>query len=113
MIYYTKEYNIFQYFVFNAQCAYKKYIFIVAKPALKCYYIKAYKKIVYKGGLIMARVCMITGKGPASGNARSHSLVATRRKWGVNLQKVKLEINGQVKTVRISARALRTLKKAG
>ncbi len=61
----------------------------------------------------MARVCMITGKGPLSGNSRSHSLIATRRKWGVNLQKVKLEINGQVKTVKISTRALRTLKKAG
>ena len=54
----------------------------------------------------MARVCVITGKKPMSGNARSHSLRATRRKWGVNLQKVKLEINGKVQTVRISARAL-------
>ena len=61
----------------------------------------------------MARVCVITGKKPMSGNARSHSLRATRRKWGVNLQKVKLEINGRVQTVRISARALRTLKKQG
>jgi len=61
----------------------------------------------------MSRVCMVTGKGPMSGNARSHSLRATPRKWGVNLQKVKLEINGQVRTVRISTRALRTLKKAG
>ncbi|MEA4821307.1 MAG: L28 family ribosomal protein, partial [Erysipelotrichales bacterium] len=31
--------------------------------------------------------------------------------WGVNLQKVKVEIDGKVQTVRISARALRTLKK--
>lgn len=61
----------------------------------------------------MARVCIITGKRPVSGNNRSHSLRATRRKWGVNLQKVKLEINGHVKTVKVSARALRTLKKAG
>ncbi len=61
----------------------------------------------------MSRVCMITGKGPRSGNARSHSEIATRRKWGVNLQPVKLEINGKVKKVRVSARALKTLKKAG
>jgi large subunit ribosomal protein L28 len=66
-----------------------------------------------KEGKYMARVCVITGKKPMSGNARSHSLRATRRKWGVNLQKVKLEINGKVQTVRISARALRTLKKQG
>lgn len=61
----------------------------------------------------MARVCVITGKKPLSGNNRSHSLRATKRKWGVNLQKVKLEINGKVQTVRISTRALRTLKKQG
>lgn len=61
----------------------------------------------------MSRVCIVTGKGPMSGNARSHSCIATPRKWGVNLQKVKLEIDGRVQTVRISTRALRTLKKAG
>ena len=60
----------------------------------------------------MARVCAITGKKPQSGNTRSHSLVATRRKWGVNVHKVKLEINGKVQTVKVSARALRTLNKA-
>ena len=60
----------------------------------------------------MSRVCVVTGKGPKSGNRRSHSLQATRRSWGVNLQKVQLEVNGKVQTVRISTRALRTLKKA-
>ena len=55
----------------------------------------------------MSRVCEISGKGPLSGNNRSHSLRATRRKWNVNLQTV--EING--KKVKISARALRTLRK--
>lgn len=38
----------------------------------------------------MSRVCPLTGKKPTSGNNRSHSLRATRRRWGVNLQKVKL-----------------------
>lgn len=61
----------------------------------------------------MSRVCIVTGKGPKSGNARSHSLAATRRRWGVNLQKVQLEVDGKIKTVRISTRALRTLKKVG
>ena len=60
----------------------------------------------------MSRVCPITGKDPLSGNKRSHSMRATKRSWGVNLQKVKVEINGQVKTIRVSARALKTLKKA-
>ena len=51
----------------------------------------------------MSRVCPITGKGPLSGNKRSHSMRATKRSWGVNLQKVKVEINGQVKTIKVSA----------
>lgn len=59
----------------------------------------------------MARKCIITGKKPLSGNNRSHALNATRRKWNVNLQKKSIEIDGKVKTVRISARGLRTLTK--
>ena len=35
----------------------------------------------------MSRKCQLTGKGAMSGNARSHSLHSTRRKWNVNLQK--------------------------
>ncbi|MGM9948226.1 50S ribosomal protein L28 [Floccifex sp.] len=57
----------------------------------------------------MSRVCEVSGKGPLTGNRRSHSLRATRRKWNVNLQQV--TINGEKK--RVSARTLRTLKKQG
>ena len=45
-----------------------------------------------------------------SGNNRSHSLRATRRKWNVNLQTVTIMVDGKPKKVRVSARALRTLK---
>ncbi|WP_273400886.1 50S ribosomal protein L28 [Traorella massiliensis] len=61
----------------------------------------------------MSRVCAISGKGPLTGNKRSHSLRATRRKWNVNLQKVKVVVDGKPQKMRISARALRTLKKQG
>ncbi len=50
----------------------------------------------------------LTNRKPNFANNRSHALNATKKKQGLNLQKVKLE-NG--KTVRISARELRTLKK--
>ncbi|MDO4701849.1 50S ribosomal protein L28 [Erysipelotrichaceae bacterium OH741_COT-311] len=60
----------------------------------------------------MSRKCAITGKKALSGNKRSHSLHATRRKWNVNLQKVKVMVDGKPQVVRISARALKTLKKA-
>lgn len=55
----------------------------------------------------MSRVCEISGKRALSGNNRSHSLRATRRKWNVNLQTV--TINS--KKVKVAARTLRSLKK--
>jgi len=58
----------------------------------------------------MSRICAVTGKKALSGNRRSHSLRATRRKWNVNLQKVKVMVDGKPQTVKMSARALRTLK---
>ena len=59
----------------------------------------------------MSRRCPITGKGPVSGNARSHSVRATRRVWNTNLQKYRININGKMVEVRMSARAYRTLNK--
>ena len=38
----------------------------------------------------MAKVCHSCGKGPAFGNSRSHSMVATRRRFNPNLQKVRI-----------------------
>ncbi len=59
----------------------------------------------------MSRKCQFSGKGPMSGNTRSHALNSTRRKWNVNLQKATILVNGKPKKVKISARALRTLRK--
>lgn len=59
----------------------------------------------------MARVCELSGRGPLSGNKRSHSLRPTRRKWNVNLQKKTIVVNGQKVKVRASTRALRSLNK--
>ncbi len=56
----------------------------------------------------MSRKCPVTGKGPMSGNNRSHSVRATRRIWNVNLQT--FTIDG--KRVRMSARAYRSLNKS-
>ena len=60
----------------------------------------------------MSKVCAITGKGALTGNRRSHALNATKRKWNVNLQKVTLMVDGKPTKVRISARALKTLRKS-
>lgn len=58
----------------------------------------------------MSRVCAVSGKKALSGNRRSHSLRATRRKWNVNLQKVHMIVDGKPMTVKVSARTLKTLK---
>lgn len=60
----------------------------------------------------MSRVCPVLGKGPVSGNNRSHSLRATRRRWNVNLQKFRVEVDGKIMTVRMSAHAYKTLNKS-
>lgn len=61
----------------------------------------------------MSKRCEVSGRGPLSGNRRSHSMRATRRKWNVNLQKVLVVVDGKPQTIKVSARALRTLKKQG
>ena len=60
----------------------------------------------------MSRICPITGKKPVSGNKRSHSLRATRRRWDVNLQTYTLIIDGKKCKVRMSARGYRTLNRS-
>lgn len=59
----------------------------------------------------MSRVCPVTGKGPLSGNNRSHSLRATRRTWNCNLQTHTIIVDGKKMRVRMSARAYRSLVK--
>ncbi|MGL4768663.1 MAG: 50S ribosomal protein L28 [Mycoplasmoidaceae bacterium] len=60
----------------------------------------------------MARKDELTGKGPLSGNKRSHAMNHSKRKWNVNLQNVKIyDEKGNITSVKISTRTLKTLKK--
>lgn len=43
----------------------------------------------------MSKVCVICGKKPGTGNNRSHSMVATKRRFEPNLQKVRLFLDGK------------------
>ena len=70
-----------------------------------------YISLFRKEEKVMARRCEITGVGPMSGNKRSHSLRATRRVWNGNLQKYRININGKMVTVKMTARAHRSLMK--
>ena len=48
-------------------------------------------------GAAMARVCHSCGKRPAFGQSRSHSMVATKRRFDANLQKVRISEAGAPK----------------
>ncbi len=63
----------------------------------------------------MARKCKISGKGPLAGNNVSFSQKKTRRRFLPNLQTKKIYIPELDRTVsiRMSARALRTVDKIG
>ncbi|MFA7056121.1 MAG: 50S ribosomal protein L28 [Candidatus Cloacimonadales bacterium] len=58
----------------------------------------------------MSRVCDVCGKGPNSGNLRSHALNATKRKFFPNLQKIRAEIDGDVRSIKICTSCLKANK---
>jgi len=58
----------------------------------------------------MAKVCHICAKGPAFGNNRSHSMVATRRRFNPNLQKVRIIENGTPSRQYVCTRCLKAGK---
>jgi large subunit ribosomal protein L28 len=58
----------------------------------------------------MAKVCHSCGKRPAFGNSRSHSMVATRRRFNPNLQKVRIKEGQATRRVYVCARCLKSNK---
>ena len=58
----------------------------------------------------MARMCHSCGKRPAFGNSRSHSMVATKRRFDANLQKVRIDEGHGPKRVYVCTRCLKAGK---
>ena len=58
----------------------------------------------------MARVCEICGKGPQFGHRISHAHNVTKRRWNVNLQEVRAQLNGGTKRMRVCTECLRNGK---
>ena len=58
----------------------------------------------------MSRVCVSCGKAPAMGNNRSHSNVATKRRFDPNLQRVRIVLDGRPQTAYGCARCPRARK---
>lgn len=59
----------------------------------------------------MARVDYVTGKRAQTGNKRSHAMNASKRKFNLNLKKIKIVEDGKVKVVRVTVKTARTLYK--
>ncbi len=54
--------------------------------------------------------CEICGKGPQVGNSVSHANNHTKRRFEPNLQRQRIEVNGQVKRARVCSRCIRSGK---
>ena len=63
----------------------------------------------------MARVCQVTGKGPAVGNRVSHANNKTKRRFLPNLQRRRFWVESENRWVslRLTTNALRTIDKNG
>ena len=58
----------------------------------------------------MAKVCYVCKKGPAFGHSRSHSMVASKRRFDPNLQKVRIEVGGAPRREYVCTRCLKAGK---
>jgi len=58
----------------------------------------------------MSKVCAICGKKPGFGNNRSHSMVATKRRFDVNLQRIRILVNGAPVRAYVCTRCLKSGK---
>jgi large subunit ribosomal protein L28 len=58
----------------------------------------------------MSKVCAVCGKGPSFGHSRSHSMVATKRRFEPNLQRVRVLLDGVARRAYVCTRCLKAGK---
>jgi large subunit ribosomal protein L28 len=58
----------------------------------------------------MPKVCYVCSKGPSFGHSRSHSMVATKRRFDPNLQKVRILVSGAPRREYVCTRCLKAGK---
>jgi large subunit ribosomal protein L28 len=58
----------------------------------------------------MSKVCAVCGKKPGFGNNRSHSMVATKRRFNPNLQRVRVMLRGKPTRAYVCTRCLKKNK---
>ncbi|MDO9548780.1 MAG: 50S ribosomal protein L28 [Candidatus Marinimicrobia bacterium] len=62
----------------------------------------------------MSKVCEICGKKPIYGNSVSHAHNKTRRRWEPNLKKMRIELDGSIRTAKVCTSCIKSdhVKKA-
>ena len=55
----------------------------------------------------MSKVCAVCGKKPSFGHNRSHSMVATKRRFDPNLQRVRVLLRGKPTRAYVCTRCLK------
>jgi large subunit ribosomal protein L28 len=58
----------------------------------------------------VSKVCAVCGKKPGFGNHRSHSMVATKRRFDPNLQRVRVVLAGKATRAYVCTRCLKAGK---
>jgi large subunit ribosomal protein L28 len=58
----------------------------------------------------MSKVCAVCGKKPSFGHNRSHSMVATKRRFNPNLQRVRVLLHGKPARAYVCTRCLKAGK---
>ena len=58
-------------------------------------------------GRLMSKVCAVCGKKPGFGNHRSHSMVASKRRFEPNLQRVRVLLKGKATRAYVCTRCLK------
>ncbi len=56
--------------------------------------------------------CQVCGRGPQFGHNVSHSMVHTKRRWNVNVQRATVVLKGKPTRVAICTQCLKTMSKA-
>jgi large subunit ribosomal protein L28 len=56
----------------------------------------------------MSKICAVCGKKPQFGNNRSHSNVATRRRFDPNLQHIRIVVDGRPQSAYVCARCIKS-----
>jgi large subunit ribosomal protein L28 len=58
----------------------------------------------------MSKVCSLCGRKPSFGHNRSHSMVATKRRFDPNLQRMRILVDGVAKRSYVCTRCLKAGK---